>query len=759
MTFFYDINKKLAEIQAKPTPKQLNEGQLAEKIEPPIKTNPAEKGKYKGKGVDELKSQLSRVKKQMAGYKERGEKVPAEVRGKFSELTFAIRGKQAHGGKWGSIKENDMTSFGANFSPINELMGDIGEGGAFGNAVRKAKADGVQPGEKIRVGGREYPLKEKMSAAKARNFAALAPPKDKITFADKIAGAKKEVDEMLGDVAAEAIKGALSPKQKKLDVNKNGKLDANDFAMLRKGNKQKTEEGEWDAGSDEWYGLKKPKKSYHDAEGSLAGRARVKKEPEKHLTAKGGEVTKTATGMVHKAKDRTGEPDTEPAPGEKRGRGRPKGKGGPRQERVTAKSRKQDRTAHGQQGFKAAKTGTKKVKENERSKYHNDLDQTSLHWSKEVRDLEDPQGKATKYVPNRDQYRVHTGAVAPDAVKDRIKRRQTKGGPAGPKWGQMLPREGVEENDFVPGHDRGEYDREGEMAKQDLKTAKDAAAELRSILDSDENLPEWVQAKITKAVDYLDTTRDYMKSKDDELEPVAEKAVSRKQQKFMGMVHAAQKGKKPASTEVAKVAKTMKKKDAEDFASTKHKGLPEKVKPKKEESKKEVEETTTAGSVATSTEAPKGKKGGMQFGKGIYESMNKQYQTLLNEEMNVNVSINSDGSKSINVSATDEDAEMLAQLLNLAGVKSQESACPTCNTAPCDCASQVDENKPDYPVNMGQEEDTNFMTKTIAGGLNKEKYTGQTTIPVIASQLDRQVTMGENVQLERKLFDLYKEIK
>jgi hypothetical protein len=59
---------------------------------------------------------------------------------------------------------------------------------------------------------------------------------------------------------------------------------------------------------------------------------------------------------------------------------------------------------------------------------------------------------------------------------------------------------------------------------------------------------------------------------------VAEKAVSKKQQKFMGMVHAAQKGEKPASKEVAAVAKDMKKSDAKDFASTKHKGLPEKKK-------------------------------------------------------------------------------------------------------------------------------------------------------------------------------------
>ena len=58
---------------------------------------------------------------------------------------------------------------------------------------------------------------------------------------------------------------------------------------------------------------------------------------------------------------------------------------------------------------------------------------------------------------------------------------------------------------------------------------------------------------------------------------IEEKAVSQAQQKFMGMVHAAQKGSKAASPEVAKVAKTMGKKDARDFAATKHAGLPQHV--------------------------------------------------------------------------------------------------------------------------------------------------------------------------------------
>ena len=58
-------------------------------------------------------------------------------------------------------------------------------------------------------------------------------------------------------------------------------------------------------------------------------------------------------------------------------------------------------------------------------------------------------------------------------------------------------------------------------------------------------------------------------------------AQSKQQQKFMGIVHGLQKGTiKPSDVSGAakKVAKTMKKKSAKDFAKTKHKGLPNKVK-------------------------------------------------------------------------------------------------------------------------------------------------------------------------------------
>ena len=77
---------------------------------------------------------------------------------------------------------------------------------------------------------------------------------------------------------------------------------------------------------------------------------------------------------------------------------------------------------------------------------------------------------------------------------------------------------------------------------------------------------------------------------------IDEKAKSRKQQQFMGMVHAIQKGEldpKEVSPEMRKVAKEMKPKDVEDFAKTKHKGLPEKIKEKskiKEDMKNTIKE-------------------------------------------------------------------------------------------------------------------------------------------------------------------------
>jgi hypothetical protein len=75
-------------------------------------------------------------------------------------------------------------------------------------------------------------------------------------------------------------------------------------------------------------------------------------------------------------------------------------------------------------------------------------------------------------------------------------------------------------------------------------------------------------------------------------EEITEKSVSKQQQKIMGLALSVKKGdtpKKDVSNKVKKMAKEMSKKDLEDFASTKHKGLPNKI--EEDEDLKNLEES------------------------------------------------------------------------------------------------------------------------------------------------------------------------
>lgn len=341
----------------------------------------------------------------------------------------------------------------------------------------------------------------------------------------------------------------------------------------------------------------------------------------------------------------------------------------------------------------------------------------------------------------------------------KTKGRKTVGAGKGKKIGakvkgtSKLHKKGaIAEDDDISLLDKGEYDQEGDMAKKDLKSIAMAAKELHAILGDDQNLPEWVQSKITKALDYINSSNQYMHQEQGD-EVVAEKAVSQQQQKFMGMAHAMQKGEKikGASPELKKVAKTMKKSDVKDFAATKHAGLPKKVK------EEEVEETT---------DAPKAKKskGGIQFGQGVYESFNSKVETMITESMNVNVSMstgqNGEPTKSITVSAEGDDAEMLAQLLNLAGLQGKPESDCGCGSTPCSCeqVDEVDENNPDWPTDAETTGEDDAELRRWAGGLNGPKSTGQTTNAPFNRQRARQGAgpMAENTDLG---MNLYKELK
>ena len=348
--------------------------------------------------------------------------------------------------------------------------------------------------------------------------------------------------------------------------------------------------------------------------------------------------------------------------------------------------------------------------------------------------------------------------------------------------------------------DRGEYDDEAGMAKDQLHTIVRHARELERAIGSNENLPEWVQEKMGQIKGMMTSVTDYILStheRDAEqhtgregITLVPEKAVSVAQRRAAGIAHAAQKGEIPKSKlrGASKEMANMDKGELHKFAATKEKGLPTKVKEEgkpdfldldkdgdktepmkqaakqsKGKDKKEVDETTTSGSVATAPAAAKSNKV-MQFGKGVYEGFNTKIEGMITESMNITVNMSTDehgeAHKSVTVTADGDDADKLAELLKMAGLGGQSHAatCDTCGQTPCGCEEMVDENSPDWPTNKetlaAQPE-----LRTYSGGLNGPKSTGQTTVPVVASQMRRQTSMEENIELERSLFKTWKNYK
>lgn len=91
--------------------------------------------------------------------------------------------------------------------------------------------------------------------------------------------------------------------------------------------------------------------------------------------------------------------------------------------------------------------------------------------------------------------------------------------------------------------------------------------------------------------------------------------------------------------------------------------------------------------------------------------------------------------------AADENAEA-AEDSSLAAADEEEQVTEWANDAG-QSAEEFDEET--FTTNE------EFMTDTIAGGLNKQKATGQTTVPVIASQLNRQVTRESTISDWKKL--------
>lgn len=63
--------------------------------------------------------------------------------------------------------------------------------------------------------------------------------------------------------------------------------------------------------------------------------------------------------------------------------------------------------------------------------------------------------------------------------------------------------------------DSGEYDYEGQMSRTQLQTILRNSKDLIDMLSDEENMPEWVQSKITLAQDYISSVRDYLQSREE----------------------------------------------------------------------------------------------------------------------------------------------------------------------------------------------------------------------------------------------------
>jgi hypothetical protein len=173
---------------------------------------------------------------------------------------------------------------------------------------------------------------------------------------------------------------------------------------------------------------------------------------------------------------------------------------------------------------------------------------------------------------------------------------------------------------------------------------------------------------------------------------------------------------------------------------------------KKDRKEKKVDETTTSGSVATATTSGKSSKGGMSFGKGVYESFNASVEQMITESISVQENVEEcgmeGGQPSITITADGEEAAKLMMLLKLAGLDTPQA--------------ELDENEMDWPTDDQVTGANDPQLRRLSGGLDGPKSTGQTTTVgggIPNYQVRRQVSMEESVELERSLFKTWKDYK
>ena len=69
---------------------------------------------------------------------------------------------------------------------------------------------------------------------------------------------------------------------------------------------------------------------------------------------------------------------------------------------------------------------------------------------------------------------------------------------------------GVQQQSIDMGVQKHHDDHEGNMAKRQMFKTAEYAAEIFDMLDDDEELPAWIQSKLTKIADYIGVVKHYL---------------------------------------------------------------------------------------------------------------------------------------------------------------------------------------------------------------------------------------------------------
>ena len=651
------------------------------------------------------------------------------------------------------------------------------EGNAFSGAVVKAKRDGVQPGEKIRVGGKEYPVREASAPVYGPGDmeGATAPPakgKDG-QYPIVTAGPHK------GKRWSPTTPGPTNPTMKEAAKYRDPKYKDKLYT-------QNPPEDDADTSLDTYYNRVKPA-GYQGAKrlkggdeyartdpltrgfGRSGTGSPVEKGPRKGLP-KRDQIT-SLKGSIKDAHGTHTQPNLPEASVPMTPKQKSFAKLAPPADKITfadkiAGAKKEVDEMLGN----VAADAMKKAIGGGRGR-NAEMDESGGHidWSDDDRGrkLSSTGGRidtstpgVTRHTPVKGNYSgaghdAHAGSDGPSGAVGRRRVGAGQGTKIGAKINTGKSKLMTREGDQDPA-DQGEYDREGEMGRNEIHTMMRNAKQLEKMLGNNDDLPEWVQKKLSLASDYMQTIADYLAS---ERETDAEDETGRRVE-----VELAEKKAKPTKQSsgndgnLANNAKPYDKVTQGDVVAGRlgkdemgGKKKSNKPSAKKEE---EVEESTTAGSVATAPTSSKASKGGMSFGKGIYDSIDRAVERQINESMNISMSMNNDGGgagQTLTITATDEDASQLALLLKMAGmggggdmshgeddladqIRQAEQGHGGCDEMVDETYGDnvVDMNSPNYPTNTESAEN-NFG---YSGGVNKPKRdvagNGQTTVPVTA---------------------------